>query len=96
LGAYTEQAAGGLEAHFDATVPPHMERLRGVPLPFRDVDTASFGSNSSRTLMGFSPPVIPKAFFAYALGSKSVGGANRAPARSHPCLGALKSVLLQR
>ncbi len=28
--------------------------------------------------MGFSPPVIPKAFFAYVLGSKSCGGANLA------------------
>ena len=33
-------------------------------------------------LRHFSPPVIPKACFAYALGSKSVGGANRAPVGS--------------
>ena len=32
--------------------------------------------------MGFSPPVIPKAFFAYVLGSKSFGGANLAPVGS--------------
>ena len=32
--------------------------------------------------MGFSPPMIPKAFFAYALGSKSVGGANLVPVDS--------------
>jgi len=32
--------------------------------------------------MGFSPPVIPKAFFAYVLGSKSFGRVNLAPAGS--------------
>ena len=32
--------------------------------------------------MGFSPPVIPKAFFAYVLESKSVGGANLVPVDS--------------
>ena len=32
--------------------------------------------------MGFSPPAMPKAFFAYALGSKSVRGANLVPVGS--------------